>query len=407
MASETLSALLPEGTSAASHYAHDAKPSLACLPDDVVCADSSVDSFFLLLLDCSPTASEFSLDVLRHFRAFKSDVLRSGPPGCIQVSCICFGQQFVYLQDVPDLPPVFSPGPSDFVLLSSVLNGVFERIRKPLSCVPLVMCTGAVAALSYPDSATYNSIQRTLSVPSFPCRLIVLGIGSGFRSDIVEECMHPILHTRDSTPHWQCTVLIPDTRIIGPGMSVLRVVVGLHPDGVDGHSLSYLAAALSCLWRCGVSYRECARLCAKVCTVAVDHENVSGAIVCIMLALVELRRTQEVLRSLYSALSACVNAGMSSVMGTWLNAYPQPHGQSNASHANYSGESVPAQCPPLDAFFACGILVDSYIHTFQSWRHGMEDLNYKRRAFVCFLRTQLGLFTSEDTDSARVAARYH
>ena len=156
-----------------------------------------------------------------------------------------------------------------------------------------------------------------------------------------------------------------------------------------------------------MSYRECARLCAKVCTVAVDHENVSGAIVCITLALVELRRTQEVLRSLYSALSACVNAGMSSVLGTWQNAYPQPRGRSNASRANYSGESVLAPCPPLDAFFACGILVDSYIHTFQSWRHGMEDLNYKRRAFVRFLRTQLGLFTSEDTDSARVAARYH
>ena len=380
---------------------------VSCLPDDIVCADSSVDSLFLLLLDCSLTTSKFSTDVLRHFQTFQSDALSSGPPGSIQVSCICFGQQFAYLQDVPDLPPVFTHGPSDFVLLSSVLNGVFERIRKPLSCVHLVMCTGAVVASSYPDTAIYNSIRRTLSVPPFPCRLSVLGIGSGFRSDIVEECMHPILHTRDSTPYWQSTVLIPDTRTIGPGITVLRVVVGIHPDAVDGPSLSYLSAALSCLWRCGVSYRESARLCAKVCTVAVDHENVSGAIVCITLALVELRSTQQVLRSLYSAFSACVDAGMTNLIGTWVNECLVFRGQSNASCASYSGEQAPASSHVLDAFFACGVLVDCYIHAFQSWRGDMEDLNYKRRAFVRFLRTQLGLFTSEETDSARVATRYH
>ena len=388
------------------------------LPPVIVSPESTTSVFHLFLVDSSSYALGTLNAVLDEFRALESEALSSGPPGSVQVACICFGVDHVYTSFVPAGTPLLPAGGADFVRLASVspfgrdsldvcaadglgaqvVNGVLDRIKKPLDRGRIVLCTSHAKTVPMAELSLFMAIKRTLKRPVFPCGFYTINVGMGYRFDVVEDAMHSVLHTVNHAISADCTALAPGQSALGPGFVLLRDMMddaGASPAAISSFSVH---VALLHYWRICSLFRYCTRLLSNVCAAAISHEHVTAAVAGLTSALSEAKRVRDMLRIALDSVASEQDPTRPSCFGVDGRLVPVEQGGS---------PSLTSVERPMRSFLACVSLVTLYIDVFYQLRKSIETLNEKRRLFVRLVREHAGLIASEPVSSMVTATRYY
>ena len=253
------------------------------MPNVIVTPGSEVTDFYLFVADCSSAAVIFSPVYVNELKRLESIALGSGPTGAVQTGCICFAEHFSYTDSVPSTVPNLPGSSADFLLLASLLNQFFMRVKKPSARVHIVLATGAMAqgplnASEYPQTNLQVFTRIVLKRPTHQCRFVAICVGTGGPLELVSGCL---LSTLSTGVDWtQGTPVVPLSgvrSITAGGMILQEHLFGTRSiDGVNT-PLS-LRTMLSHLHAGSASYRRMRNQLQEVRHESVDHESVSEAI---------------------------------------------------------------------------------------------------------------------------------
>ena len=344
------------------------------MPNVIVTPFSVVTDFYLFVADCSSAATIFSPVYGNELKRLETVALSAGPAGTIQTGCICFAEHFSYTDSVPPAAPVLSGATADFLLLASLLNQFFMRIKKSSVRVHIVLATGAMSqgplnASEYPQTNLQVFTRIVLKRPTHQCRFVAICVGTGAPLELVSSCLLSTLSTGVDWTRGTPVMPLSGVRSITAGGVILQEhLFGTRSiDGVD--TPLPLRTMLSHLHAGSASYRRMRNQLQEVRHESVDHESVS-----------------EVIMQLTGALRVLSNA--KDLVGM---------------QANDSG----MQAYDSALMLACDAILDGYMITFRTWRTAFESMNARRRFFVQAIRDFSGLVICEHLESQRYAVRYH
>ena len=350
------------------------------MPNVIVSPGSDVTDFYLFAIDCSSAASIFSPTYISELTRIESAALSSAPLERVQVGCICFAEHFTYTNSMPSTVPPLPGTSADFLLLASLLNQVFERVKKLSVRVHIILATGAIlpgafGAMGYPDRNLQIFTRIVLKHPSHLCRFVAICAGTDGPLELVSGCLLPALSTSVDWTHGIPVIPLYGVRCIAPGLVILQEhLFGTHSVDGDGTPRP-LRMMLSHLRAGAASYRQMRNQLQEVRHESVDHESVSDIII-----------------QLTSALRVLTNA--KDLVGM----------QSGAAVS-----TLGSLLPPYDLalMLACDAILDGYVSVFRTWRTAFELMNARRRSFVQSIRDFSGLVVCEQLDSLRYAVRHH